>query len=155
MDKSAQYQEIRARLEPILITESDEIAVLATVACELFHGLDPVSWAGFYRLVQPGLLKVGPYQGTHGCLTIPLNKGVCGRCARENRTQVVYDVRDVADHIACSSSTRSEIVVPIRDQSGRVRAVLDLDSEELAAFDQTDAWQLEALAADIGQVYDE
>jgi len=153
MDKLERYREIRRRLAGILASEPDEIAVLATVSCELFHGLDKVTWAGFYRLVRPELLKVGPYQGTHGCLTIPLEKGVCGRCARENRTQIVPDVREVIDHISCSSTTRSEIVVPVRDAAGRVRAVLDLDSEELAAFDSTDAAELEALSVDLRHVY--
>jgi GAF domain-containing protein len=123
--------------------EADAIAVMATFVCELHHGLEHFDWTGFYRVVAPGVLKVGPYQGGHGCLTIPFDRGVCGKCAREGRTQIVDDVTQVPYHIACASSTRSEIVVPVFDAAGRVRAVLDVDSDRPAAFDATDARYLE------------
>ncbi len=126
---------------------------MATVACELHHGLEHFDWTGFYRVVEPGLLKVGPYQGEHGCLAIPFTRGVCGRCARERQTQIVPDVALVPDHIACSSSTRSEIVVPVLDAAGRVRAVLDVDSDMPAAFDETDARNLEEVCRWVGSVF--
>ncbi len=126
---------------------------MATVACELHHGLEHFDWTGFYRVVEPGLLKVGPYQGEHGCLAIPFTRGVCGRCARERQTQIVPDVTRVPDHIACSSSTRSEIVVPVLDAAGRVRAVLDADSDTPAAFDETDARNLEEVCRWVSSVF--
>jgi L-methionine (R)-S-oxide reductase len=100
-------------------------------------------WTGFYRVVAPGLLKVGPYQGGHGCLVIPFGRGICGRCAREEKTVVIPDVALEADHIACSSSTRSEIVVPVFDAAGGLRAVLDVDSDFPGAFSGGDARFLE------------
>lgn len=149
MQKLECYREIRQRLAALLSSETDEIAIMATVACELFHHLDAVDWAGFYRHQAPQVLKIGPYQGRHGCLTIPFDRGICGRCARENTTQRIPDVTREPDHIACSSSTRSEIVVPIRTREGQVRAVLDLDSDQADAFDDVDVEQLEALSADL------
>ena len=143
MTKPAQFEQALARIRALIEGEQDEIAVMATVACELHHGLDHYDWTGFYRVVAPGLLKIGPYQGGHGCLTIPFDKGVCGKCAREARTQIVADVTQVPHHIACASSTRSEIVVPVLDAAGQVRAVLDVDSDTVAAFDETDARCLE------------
>ncbi len=146
-DKRARYAEVLDRIERLIEGETDEVAVMATVACELHHAFDRFHWTGFYRVVSPGLLKVGPYQGGHGCLTIPFERGVCGAAARERRTQIVPDVRLAAHHIACSSSTLSEIVVPILDAQGEVRAVLDVDSNDLDAFDETDRERLERICA--------
>ena len=143
MNKTAQYEQILAHLRALLARETDEIAAMATIACELHHGMEHFDWTGFYRVVAPGVLKVGPYQGGHGCLTIPFERGVCGRCACEARIQLVPDVTALPYHIACSSSTLSEIVVPVFDARGQVRAVLDVDSDALAAFDDTDARHLE------------
>lgn len=142
-DKSAAYAEVLDCIERLIAGETDEIAVMATVACELHHAFPQFSWTGFYRVVAPGLLKVGPYQGGHGCLTIPFERGVCGAAARERRTQIVEDVTQAPHHIACSSTTRSEIVVPVLAADGSVRAVLDVDSDAFAAFDETDAHWLE------------
>jgi L-methionine (R)-S-oxide reductase len=153
VSKTDQYQQALQHLRALLQGETDEIALLATVVCELHHGLEHFDWTGFYRVVRPGLLKVGPYQGHHGCLAIPFDKGVCGRCAREGRTQIVLDVMLVPHHIACSSSTRSEIVVPVFDGAGRVRAVLDVDSDSPAAFDETDARCLEEVCRWITPVF--
>ena len=143
MNKTAQYEQILAHLRALLAGETDEIAAMATIACELHHGMEHFDWTGFYRVVAPGVLKVGPYQGGHGCLTFPFERGVCGRCACEARIQLVPDVTALPYHIACSSSTLSEIVVPVFDARGQVRAVLDVDSDALAAFDDTDARHLE------------
>jgi GAF domain-containing protein len=88
--------------------------------------------------VDETTLKVGPYQGTHGCLTINSDKGVCGKCVRENAIQIENDVSAIPHHIACSSETRSEIVLPVRDREKRVRAVLDVDSNEINCFDEID-----------------
>lgn len=147
MTKEQRYAEVWQRIERLIEGETDEIAVMATVACELKHGMKGFDWVGFYRVTEPGILKVGPYQGGHGCLVIPFDRGVCGAAARERRTQLVEDVSKVPHHIACSSTTRSEIVVPLLDRDGEVRAVLDVDSDALAAFDETDRVSLERIAA--------
>lgn len=153
MTKTEQYEEALRRIQALIAGETDEIALMATVACELHHGLEQFGWTGFYRAVSPGVLKVGPYQGGHGCLVIPFDRGVCGRCAREARTQIVRDVRQLSYHIACSSSTRAEIVVPVLDPQRRVRAVLDVDSDTPAAFDETDAHYLETVCEWLGRTY--
>lgn len=151
--KQKTYLQTAAQIHALIAGETDEIAVLATVAAELRHAFPHFHWVGFYRVVSPGLLKVGPYQGGHGCLTIPFDRGVCGRCAREKRTQLVEDVNKLPYHIACSSTTQSEIVVPVLDARGEVRAVLDVDSDLPAAFDSVDQAELEKLAAEITAVY--
>jgi GAF domain-containing protein len=152
-EKRLIYQEARMRIRAVIAGEQDEIAVLATVAAELHHAFPHFHWVGFYRVVGTGLLKVGPYQGGHGCLTIPFERGVCGRCASEKTTQVVADVTRLPYHIACSGSTRSEIVVPLLDVDGEVRAVLDVDSDLPAMFDAVDQQELESLAAEVSRVY--
>jgi GAF domain-containing protein len=142
MSKAADYAGVLDRLRALLDGERDEVAAMATIVCELHHGLAHFDWTGFYRVVSPGLLKVGPYQGRHGCLAIPFSRGICGKCAREAQTQIVADVTRHPDHLACAGSTRSEIVVPVFDPSGRVCAVLDVDSDTPAAFDESDATSL-------------
>lgn len=151
--KRQEYQRVFDRIRALISGEHDEIAVMATMAAELRLAFSHFHWVGFYRVVSPGLLKVGPYQGGHGCLTIPFDRGVCGRCARENITQIVADVRQLPYHIACSASTLSEIVVPVCDAKGEVRAVLDIDSDLPGAFDREDQESLEELAAEIRNVY--
>ena len=106
-------------------------------------------------MVSPGLLKVGPYQGGHGCLTISFDRGVCGLCAREKTTQIDADVTLLPYHIACSGTTVSEIVVPVLDDLGEVRAVLDIDSDLPDVFDALDQEKLEQLAAVVSKVYSE
>ncbi|PXA05264.1 diguanylate cyclase [Coraliomargarita sinensis] len=118
--------------------ENDAVARMSTICCELYHAFTDFHWVGFYRLVDPQTLKVGPYQGGHGCLTITTDRGVCGACIRERKVQIENDVSKVKDHIACSPETKSEIVLPILDSSGALWAVLDIDSTELNAFDETD-----------------
>jgi L-methionine (R)-S-oxide reductase len=152
-EKQNTYLQTATQIRALIAGETDEIAVLATVAAELRHAFPHFHWVGFYRVVSPGMLKVGPYQGGHGCLTIPFDRGVCGRCAREKRTQLVEDVNKLPYHIACSSTTQSEIVVPVLDARGEVRAVLDIDSDLPAAFDSVDQNALETLCADISAVY--
>ena len=142
-------EELRARILALVEGEDDEVAKMATVACELFHADPRFDWVGFYRRVDESLLKIGPYQGGHGCLTIPYERGVCGAAAREGQTQLVDDVEAFPGHIACSSSTRSELVVPVFDRSGRLIAVLDIDSDRPAAFSQDDARFQEALMAEV------
>lgn len=128
--------------------ETDAVALMATLACELHHADDRFDWTGFYRVIAPELLKIGPYQGGHGCLVIPFARGVCGACARSGEVQLVDDVDAFPGHIACASSTRSEIVLPVWDASGVLIAVLDIDSDQPAAFTQADAAALTNILAD-------
>jgi L-methionine (R)-S-oxide reductase len=143
------YGEVAQRIRGVAAGEDDAVALMATVACELFHAFDDFDWVGFYRVVAPGLLKVGPYQGGHGCLAIPFDRGVCGAAARGRRTQVVADVDAFEGHIACAASTRSEIVVPVFDAANQLIAVLDVDSDAPAAFGAADAAALEDLVAKV------
>jgi GAF domain-containing protein len=142
---SIDYPAFRRTVASLTEGEDDAVALMATLACELRHADDRFDWTGFYRVTAPGLLKIGPYQGGHGCLTIPFERGVCGACARTGTVQLVPDVDAFPGHIACASSTRSEIVLPVRDRSGRLIAVLDIDSDRPDAFTQEDATELQAL----------
>ena len=146
MSKSSLQQEVLTRLRAALADEEDRIAAMATVACELFHAFEHFDWVGFYRVVDATTLKIGPYQGTHGCTTIPFDKGVCGACARTRQVQLVNDASQAPHHIACSSTTQSELVVPVLDAQGALIAVLDIDSDRLNAFDESDARFLEQVA---------
>ena len=146
------YPELRARLLALTEGETDEVALMATIACEVHHSDERFDWTGFYRVVGHRLLKIGPYQGGHGCLTIPFARGVCGAAARTGEIQLVPDVESFPGHIACSSSTRSELVLPVRTGKGRLIAVLDIDSDEPDAFSQKDA---EALSGILDAVFGE
>ena len=126
------------------------MSLMSTVACEVHHADDRFDWTGFYRVVGPELLKIGPYQGGHGCLVIPFSRGVCGAAARTGQVQLVPDVEEFAGHIACSSSTRSEIVLPVFGRDGVLLGVFDIDSDQVDAFEQDDA---RALAAILGAVF--
>jgi GAF domain-containing protein len=149
-EKTARYREVRARIESLVEGETDWVAMLSTVACELHHAFESYDWTGFYRVIAPEMLAVGPYQGGHGCLRIPFSRGVCGAAARTRETQLVPDVHAFEGHIACASSTLSEIVVPIFGH-GAVVAVLDVDSNAPAAFDEVDRSALEDLCAMLGK----
>tara|TARA_B100000768_G_scaffold56339_1_gene54809 strand:+ start:15894 stop:16349 length:456 start_codon:yes stop_codon:yes gene_type:complete len=129
--------------------EDDVIALMATVVCELHHSDDRFDWTGFYRVTSPAILKIGPYQGGHGCLQIPFTRGVCGAAARLGETQLVPDVRAFADHIACANSTRSELVLPVWDRAGTLLAVLDIDSDQFDAFTVLDADALAEILATV------
>ncbi len=122
------------------------VARMATLSSVLKRHLPYASWAGFYRVVAHEMLAVGPYQGEVGCLRIPFGRGVCGAAARTMTAQIVADVHAFPGHIACDASARSEIVVPVRDRAGELLGVLDLDSREPSAFDETDREHLEILA---------
>ncbi|MEM7733775.1 MAG: GAF domain-containing protein [Pseudomonadota bacterium] len=144
------YTSIAKTIAALTDGETDEVALMATIACELHHADDRFDWTGFYRVTGPGLLKVGPYQGSHGCLQIPFDRGVCGMAARSGEVQLVDDVNAFPGHIACANSTRSEIVLPVCNGRGDLIAVLDIDSDQPSAFHKEDA---EALAAILRQVF--
>ena len=141
------YAELAKIVKALTEGEEDVVSLMATVACEVHHADDRFDWTGFYRVVGPELLKIGPYQGGHGCLIIPFSRGVCGAAARTGETQLVADVEAFPGHIACSSSTRSEIVLPVWDKSGGLIGVFDIDSDQPDAFDQADSDGLSAILA--------
>ena len=147
------HDEVFARIESLLEDESDWVSAMSTVVCELHNSFDHFHWTGFYRTVAPNLLKIGPYQGGHGCLVIPFDKGICGAAATTGLTQDVPDVHARAEHIACSSTTLSEVVVPIKDSNGSVVAVLDLDSDMPAAFSSEDIMLTENVCKYLGEKY--
>ena len=146
-DKRTRYAELAEEVAAVLEGEGVTVARMATVASMLHHAFDSYFWTGFY-VVDPAKtdeLVVGPYQGTLGCLRIPFGRGVCGAAAAERRTVIVEDVHAFPGHIACDARSRSEIVTPVFDPDGRLIAVLDVDSDRVAAFDQVDAQGIEAI----------
>lgn len=151
--KQEMYQETLARIYAVCDGETDVTAILSSVVCELHQAFDYYHWTGFYRTVSERNLKVGPYQGGHGCLEISFDRGICGAAADQRRTQLVDDVHARADHIACASTTNSEIVVPIVNAQGETIAVLDVDSDFPAAFDQEDQRYLEELCRWLGECF--
>lgn len=118
---------------------------MATITCEVHHSDARFDWTGFYRVTGPETLKIGPYQGGHGCLHIPFARGVCGAAARTGQIQRVADVAAFPGHIACASSTRSELVIPVYDKNEALIAVFDIDSDQPDAFTQQDADALDAI----------
>ncbi|WP_027236065.1 GAF domain-containing protein [Leisingera caerulea] len=141
----ADYETLAKTIASLTEGETDEVALMATVACEVHHADGRFDWTGFYRAVAPELLKIGPYQGGHGCLQIPFSRGVCGAAARSGEVQLVPDVESFPGHIACASSTRSELVLPVWNAAGDLIGVFDIDSDRPDAFTQEDADQLAAI----------
>jgi len=136
--KDRAYAELIGHSEAILEGVGDEITAMATMASLVHHGFGHL-WTGFYRVVVPGqLLRVGPYQGTLGCIDIAFGKGVCGTAAAEMRTVIVPDVDKFPGHITCDSRSKSEIVVPVRNNKGDLVAVFDVDSDRINSFDKDD-----------------
>ena len=142
------YSVVAKNIAALTEGETDTVALMATVVAELHNADDRFDWTGFYRVTAPELMKIGPYQGGHGCLVIPFSRGVCGACARSGQTQIVADVHAFADHIACSSSTLSEIVLPVWNKD-RLIAVLDIDSDRANAFTTGDGEALGAILSDV------
>jgi L-methionine (R)-S-oxide reductase len=141
------YAQLHEMQQLLLEGSSDPIAAMATISALLHHAFGHL-WTGFYRVVEPGaLLRVGPYQGSLGCLDIAFGRGVCGTAAQERRTVVVADVHAFPGHITCDPRSRSEIVVPVFDARGELLAVLDIDSGVPNAFSDVDRAGLEKLVA--------
>ncbi|AXC51075.1 GAF domain-containing protein [Paracoccus suum] len=143
------YPALAARIRALTEGEDDVIALMATVACEVHQSDERFDWTGFYRVTAPEMLKIGPYQGGHGCLVIPFSRGVCGAAARTGQVQLVPDVDAFPGHIACASSTRSELVLPVTGAGGSLIGVFDIDSNRPGAFTTTDAVALEAILAEV------
>lgn len=142
------YPTLAKTIAALTAGETDPVSLMATVACEVHHADERFDWTGFYRVAGPEMLKIGPYQGGHGCLTIPFSRGVCGAAARTGEVQLVPDVDAFPGHIACASSTRSELVLPVWNGKGHLLGVFDIDSDLPDAFTQADAEALDAILKD-------
>lgn len=144
MGKETRYRKLIREMRSILDGETDPIVWMSTLSCLIKQEMGFL-WVGFYRVVD-GELRIGPYQGTLGCLRIAFGRGVCGACARQKETIIVPDVHKFPGHIACDARSNSEIVVPVFDREGLLRAILDIDSDEYGSFDQVDRKYLERMA---------
>jgi GAF domain-containing protein len=142
--KDRAYAQLHAYFLQVMAGIDDDLAGMATLSALLHHALGFL-WTGFYRVVSPTQLRVGPYQGSLGCLEIAFGRGVCGTAAAERRTIVVPDVNRFPGHISCDARSKSEIVVPVINASGALIAVLDIDSDRSGAFDEQDAEGLERI----------
>ena len=141
--KEEQYKLLVSQIASLIDGERDLIAVMSNVAAAI-HQTMGFWWTGFYRVIDDELV-LGPFQGPVACMHIPYGKGVCGTAWQRTETVIVPDVEQFPGHIACSSESRSEIVVPVFGNDGKVMAVLDIDSERLATFDDTDRKYLEEI----------
>ena len=151
-DKAERYSALRAEIAAVIAGEPNVTARYATAASLLAQAFpERFFWTGFYVVdpAKPNELVVGPYQGTLGCLRIPIGKGVCGAAAQQRATIIVPDVHAFPGHIACDSRSNSEIVTPVLDRSGALAAVLDVDSTTFDAFDLVDKAGLEAICRDL------
>jgi L-methionine (R)-S-oxide reductase len=145
--KREAYAQLDAQIRAVLEEISDEVAAMATMSALIHHAFGFL-WTGFYRVVESGkLLRVGPYQGTLGCLEIAFGHGVCGTAAMRGAPVLVPDVNAFPGHIACDARSRSEVVVPVRNASGDLVAVLDVDAEQVNAFDGEDVTGLSRIVA--------
>ena len=143
-DKACDYARLAQELAGLLAGESDLIANAANTAALIFDTVPRLNWAGFYFL-KDGMLVVGPFQGKPACVRIALGAGVCGTAAAQLKTLIVPDVQKFPGHIACDAASRSEIVIPL-SLGSELLGVLDIDSPELARFDDADGRGLEAIA---------
>jgi GAF domain-containing protein len=143
--KREAYAQLAMQVDSVLDGITDPIAAMATISALVHHGFGHL-WTGFYRAINDGtLLRVGPYQGTLGCLDIQVGKGVCGTAAARKATVIVEDVHAFPGHITCDARSRSEIVVPVFDATGALIAVFDIDSDRPGAFDREDQIGLEGV----------
>ena len=147
--KAEVYEQLVPQIKALIGDEVDQISIYANVSAALAAGFNHL-WIGFYRVVDEELV-LGPFQGPVACSRIAFGRGVCGTSCTKRETIIVPDVDAFPGHIACSSESRSEIVVPVLDASGNVRAVLDIDSRGLNAFDEVDQQYLEQICAFIGE----
>lgn len=144
--KSNRYNRIIEQLKDLFSVTSDPVSRMATASALLYHKMNHFYWIGFYRLVEAEL-RVGPYQGTLACQKLAKDTGVCWAAVNQNKTIVVPDVHQFAGHVACDPKSKSEIVVPVHDKTGKVAAVLDADSDKLNTFDPIDAQHLQLIAS--------
>lgn len=144
LPRAEAWRLITAQVRSVLEDVTDEITAMATISALVHHGFGFL-WTGFYRVVGPELLRVGPYQGTLGCLEIPFGRGVCGTAAAQKSSLVVPDVHAFPGHITCDGRSRSELVVPVFGAHGELIAVFDLDADVPNAFSEVDARLVERL----------
>ena len=147
MEKEKHYQELAKQISALVEGETDSISVMANVSAAIHEAMG-FFWTGFY-IVKGDELRLGPFQGSVACMHIPFGRGVCGTAWQRKATIIVPDVEEFPGHIACSSLSRSEIVVPVFDASNNVTAVLDIDSRELNTFDEVDQRWLEKIVSEI------
>lgn len=157
MSKTDSYKLLVEQIKALIEGETDVVAVMANVSA-VIHEAMGFWWTGFYRVMaktdsDANELVLGPFQGPVACMHIAFGRGVCGTAWERRQTIVVPDVEQFPGHIACSSLSRSEIVVPVLSASGEVKAVLDIDSKELATFDDTDRQYLEAVCSLIAPIF--
>ncbi len=147
VEKKQRYAEVTQEIAAVIDGEDNLVARMATVSNSLHHAFEYYFWTGFYLVdpTSPDELVIGPFQGSLGCLRIPVGKGVCGTAAATRQTQIVDDVHAFAGHIACDARAQSEIVVPVMGASGDLIAVLDVDSDQKAQFDDIDREGLERI----------
>ncbi|PDH63530.1 MAG: hypothetical protein CNE89_14440 [Sphingomonadaceae bacterium MED-G03] len=143
-DKATLYDDLLSAADALTAGEPDPVANMANLAALLWQFLPDLNWAGFYRMVDGGLV-LGPFQGKPACIRIPVGRGVCGAAAASRETQLVADVHAFPGHIACDAASASELVVPVL-QDGALVGVIDLDSPRPARFDAEDAAGIERLA---------
>lgn len=146
-EKTERYHAVAQEIAAVIDGETNLVARMATVSNLLHHAFEHFFWTGFYcvDVDKKSELVVGPYQGTMGCLRIPFGKGVCGTAAQDKKTIIVDNVHDFPGHIACDANSLSEIVVPVIGRDGSLTAVLDVDSDREAMFDETDRHHLETI----------
>ena len=141
--KEVKYELLKKQIAAIINGEDDWVAVMSNVCAAIQEAMG-FFWTGIYR-VKDGELLIGPFQGSVACMHIGYGKGVCGTAWKERRSVVVEDVEKFEGHIACSSLSKSEIVVPLRGRSSEIVGVLDIDSKEVGTFDETDRKELEGI----------
>jgi L-methionine (R)-S-oxide reductase len=138
MPKPEAYRTLKEQIESVLEGVVDDVAAMATMSALIHHAFGFL-WTGFYRVVEPGrLLRVGPYQGTLGCLEITVGRGVCGASAASRQPVLVRNVAEFPGHIVCDARARSEVVIPVFDHRGTLLAVLDVDASVVNGFDDED-----------------
>jgi GAF domain-containing protein len=145
LPKAEAWRQLEQHIRAVLDGVDDDICAMATMSSLVHHAFGHL-WTGFYRVITPGkLLRVGPYQGTLGCLEIPFSKGVCGAAATTGVTQVIPDVHAFPGHITCDARSASELVAPVVDRKGALIAVFDIDSDQKGTFDEVDRIHLERI----------
>ena len=142
------YGMLHAQVRSLAEAEGWYVALMANASALLWETLPDINWAGFY-IIRGNQLTLGPFHGKVACISIPKEKGVCGAACRENRTMLVPDVHQFPGHIACDSASNAEIVIPLRDEKGEVKAVLDIDSPVFNRFTEADREGLEMFAREI------
>ncbi len=142
--KNGRYNRVYTQLADLLDSGENTIAAMSTIASVLHHKFEDFFWTGFYLLNDEDLI-VGPYQGPVACINLEKNKGVCWAGINSGKPVIVPNVHEFPGHIACDSRSNSEIVIPVKDQNGKIRAVLDIDSKKYSNFDEEDARGLERI----------